>query len=104
VRTKKGLHKKERNQVWELASLNCFASGFLSSKDLLPSTGSSTVLTVAPKSALTVSFVTKDPRYDSVLCSVDGCFPKGTVRFSVTVNATDFVFIWRGRDMVYCGK
>ena len=104
VLTKKGLHKRERKQVWELASMNCFARGFLSSKELLPSTASSTGLTVAPKSALTVSFVTKDPRYDSVLCSVDGCFPKGTVRFSVTVNGTDFVFIWRGRDMVYCGK
>ncbi len=104
VLTKKGLKRKERNQFSELTKMNCFTSGFLVSKDLLPSSASSTVLTVAPKSALTVSFVTKDPRYNSVLCSADGCYPKGTVRFSVTVNATDFVFIWRGRDMVYCGK
>jgi hypothetical protein len=104
VLTKKGLHKKERRQVLELASMNCFTSGFLLSKDLLPSSTSSTVLKVAPNSSLTVSFVTKDPHYNSVLCSVEGCYPKGAVRFSVTVNTSDFVFLWRGRDMVYCGK
>jgi len=65
---------------------------------------SSKVFTVTQKKALTVSFVAKDPRYYSVLCSAEGCFPKGTIRFSVTVNSTDFVFIWPGRAMVYCGK
>lgn len=104
VHTKKGLSKKQRNQVRELASMNCFSGGFLPHETFLSPDASSKVFTVTQKKALTVSFVAKDPRYYSVLCSADGCFPKGTIRFSVTVNSTDFVFIWPGRAMVYCGK
>lgn len=104
VHTKKGLSKKQRNQVWELASMNCFSSGFLPNEGFLSPDTASKVFTVTPKNALTVSFVTKDPRYYSVLCSAGGCYPKGTTRLSVTVNSTDFVFIWPGRAMVYCGK
>ncbi|MGA8734376.1 MAG: hypothetical protein WB558_10695 [Terriglobales bacterium] len=104
VHTKKGLSKKQRNQVWELASINCFSGGFLPNETFLSPDTSSKVFTVTPKKALTVSFVTKDPRYYPVLCSAEGCYPKGTIRFSVTVNSTDFVFIWPGRAMVYCGK
>jgi hypothetical protein len=59
---------------------------------------------VTPKTALTVSFVTKDPRNYSVRCSVEGCYPTGTMRYSVTINTTDFVFIWAGRAAAYCGK
>jgi len=105
VPTKKGLGKRERDQVWELASMNCFSGGFLPNDEMfLSANAPSKVFTVTPKRALTVSFVTKDPRYYSVLCSAEGCYPKGTIRFSVTVNATDFVFIWPGREMIYCGK
>ena len=104
VLTKKGLSKTARNQVWELASMNCFSSGFLPNEVFLSPNTSSTVFTVTPKKALTVSFITKDPRHYSLLCSVEGCYPKGTVRFSVTVNATDFVFTWPGRAMVNCGR
>jgi|SRR5579863_3613284 len=104
VHTKKGFSKKQRSQVVEVASMNCFSSGFLPNETFLSPDASSTAFTVTPKKALTVSFVVKDPRYYSVLCSAEGCFPKGTIRFSVTVNTTDFVFIWPGRSMVYCGK
>ena len=104
VHTKKGLTKKQRSQVRELASMNCFSSGFLPNETFLSPDASSKVLTVIPKKAKTVSFVTKDPRYYSLLCSAEGCFPKGTIRFSVTVNSNDFVFIWPGRTMVNCGK
>jgi hypothetical protein len=104
VHTQKGLTKKQRSQVRELASMNCFSSGFLPNETSLSPDASSKVLTVIPKKAMTVSFVTKDPRYYSVLCSAEGCFPKGTIRFSVTVNSNDFVFIWPGRTMVNCGK
>ena len=104
VLTKKGLSKTQRNQVWELAGMNCFSSGFLPNEAFLSPNTSSKSLKVSAKGALTVSFVIKDPRYYSILCSVDGCYPKGTIRFFVTVNATDFVFIWPGRAMVYCGK
>jgi hypothetical protein len=104
VFTTKGLSKKERKKVWELTNMNCFSSGFLPNAVFLTPNSSSKVLAVAPKAALTVSFITKDPRYYSVQCSVEGCFPKGTMRFSVTVNATDFVFIWPGRAMASCGR
>jgi hypothetical protein len=103
VLTKKGLNKRERKKVWELASMHCFSSGFLPKEEFFSPIASSTAFTVTPNHALTVSFVTLDPRYSSVLCSVEGCYPKGTMRFSVTVNATDFVFIWPGRNMFYCG-
>jgi hypothetical protein len=104
VLTKKGLNKRKRKEVWELASMHCFSSGFLPKEEFFSPNASSMPFTVTPNRALTVSFVTKDPRYSSLLCSVEGCYPKGTMRFSVTVNATDFVFIWPGRTMVYCGR
>jgi len=104
VLTRKGLSKKERAQVWEAASMNCFASGFLPAQVFLPPNVTADVRTVTPRSAVTLSFVVKDPRDYSVLCAMDGCYPKGTIRFSVTVNATDFVFVWPGRTMVDCGK
>lgn len=104
VATKKELSKRQRNQVWDLASMNCFSGGFLPHEAFLSPKASAKLFTVNPKRALTVSFVIKDPRYSPVLCSVEGCYPKGTVRFSVTINTTDFVFSWSGRDMVNCGK
>lgn len=97
VLTNKGLSKRERKQVWELARMYCFWSGFLTSQNFFSANASSRVFTVSPKTALTVSFITKDPRNYSVRCSVEGCYPTGTIRFSVTVNTTDFVFIWPGR-------
>jgi hypothetical protein len=104
VLTKKGLSRKERKQVWELASMNCYSSGFLPNEIFLSPNTSSKTFAVSPTGALTVSFVAKDPRQYSVLCSAEGCYPKGTMRFSVTVDGSDFVFIWPGRSMVYCGK
>jgi hypothetical protein len=104
VQTKKGLDKRKRKQVWELASMHCFSSGFLPKEKFFSPIASSTAFTVTPNQALTVSFVVRDPRYASVLCSVEGCYPKGTMRFAVTVNATDFVFVWPGRIMAYCGR
>jgi hypothetical protein len=101
---KKHGHKKNGEQVWDLARMSCYASGFLPDEVFVSPEALSKVLTVSPRRAVTVSFVVKDPRYSSLLCSVDGCFPKGTMRFAVTVNATDFVFIWPGRSMVDCGK
>ena len=104
VMTKKGLNKRERQQVRTLASIHCFTSGFLPTEEFFSPSASSKVFTVLRNRALTISFVTKDPHYSSMLCSVEGCYPKGTIRFSVTVNTTDFVFSWPGRTMIYCGK
>jgi len=104
VPTKKGLSKRERKDVWELAKLHCFSSGFHPSQNFFSTNPSSQIFTVAPRGALTVLFVTKDPRNYSMRCSIEGCFPTGTMRFAVTVNTTDFVFVLPGRSAVYCGK
>jgi hypothetical protein len=98
------LGKRGRKQVLELARMYCFSSGYLPNGEFFSPNSASKAFTVTPKAALMVSFVTKDPRYYSVLCSVEGCYPKGTIRFSVTINTTDFVFIWPGRAVVYCGR
>ena len=103
VPSRKGLSKGESKLAWELQRMHCFSSGFLPNQNFF-SSNPSKVFTVTPKTALTVSLVTKDPRNYSVLCSVEGCYPKGTIRFSVTVNATDFVFVWPGRGVAYCGS
>ena len=104
VLTKKGLNKKERKEALELSKLHCFSSGFFPNHDFVSSPPASKVVTLAPNTSLTVSSVTKDPRNYSLLCSVEGCYPKGTIRYSVTVNSTDFVFVWPGRSMAYCGR
>jgi len=104
VLTNKGLSKRKRKEVWELTKMHCFSGGFLSSQNFFSGNSSSQVFTVAPDSAVTVSLVTKDPRNYSMRCSIEGCYPTGTIRFAVTVDATDFVFVWPGRSAVYCGK
>ncbi len=104
VPLKKGFGEKEQKSPWALAKMHCFASGYFPSENFFSLTPPSDVFTVTPETTLTVSFVTKDPRNYSILCSVEGCYPKGILRFSITVNATDFVFIWPGRDVVDCGR
>jgi hypothetical protein len=104
-----GLAAKEfsnrgHNQAREIASLNCLTGGSPSSELLSYSNPSSETVVVYPGKSMTISFVTKDPRNYSILCSIEGCYPKGAIRFVVTVNSTNFVFVWAGRDMAYCGK
>jgi hypothetical protein len=103
----KKISKKERKSnadVVELGKIHCFTSGFLSSNNFFSSNASSQVLTIAPRSALTVSSVIRDPRpYHSLRCSVEGCYPTGTVRYYLKVNDKDYVFVWPGRSAVYCG-
>ena len=91
-----------RNQPQQMASMSCFSNHSPPDEIVLSSETSSNVLSVSPGKALTVSLITKDPRYYSLLCSVEGCYPKGAIRFYVTVNSMDFVFIWPGREMSYC--
>ncbi|MFZ3330901.1 MAG: hypothetical protein WA197_09745 [Candidatus Acidiferrales bacterium] len=104
----KKLSKKERESkpdVEELEKIHCITSGFLSGDNLFSANSSSQVFTVAPGSALTVSSVIRDPRdYHAVLCSVEGCYPTGTMRYSLNVRNQNYVFVWPGRSAVYCGK
>jgi hypothetical protein len=100
----KGLSKKSRNRDREVASLNCLTGSFSSSQLLSYPKAASEAVVVDPGKSVAISFVTRDPRHYSILCSIDGCYPKGAIRFFVTVNSTDFVFVWVGRDIGYCGK
>jgi hypothetical protein len=95
---------KSKPDVVELGKIHCLASGFLSSDNLFSANAPSQVLAVAPRSALTVSSVIRDPRSShSVRCSVEGCYPTGTIRYYVRVDDKDYVFAWPGRSAVYCG-
>lgn len=97
------LNSRERKQIWDLTKLNCFKSRFAPSDSLFTAASTPQVFTVRPKTAVTISFVTKDPRESPVLCSIDGCHIKGSVRYYVTVDHRDYVFVWSGRSIVYCG-
>lgn len=88
----------------ENGSLHCFTSGFLSSENFLSTIGPQPTLVVAPGGALAVSGVIQDPRSYSLLCSVDGCFPKGAIRYAIRVGSHEYVFIWPGHSIVNCGK
>ena len=105
VATNKHLNKREihgKNQVVELSKMNCFTSGFLPSDNFFSATPLSQDFSVLPGSALTVSSVIRD--LYSVRCSVAGCYPTGTMRYSVRVNNRDYVFVRPGRSATYCGK
>lgn len=100
----KGIKKQDRGQVWELGKMYCSVNGLLAHKDFFSRDNAPEAFLVAADSSLTASFVAKDPRSYSLRCSVEGCYPTGTMRIYVTVNATDYVFVWPGRSMVYCGN
>jgi hypothetical protein len=103
----KKLNKRERmrkTNVAELEKMQCFISGFVSVEHLFSPDSASQTFTVSPKAALTVSSVVRDPRNYSIRCSVEGCHPIGTIRYYLTVNGQDYVFVWSGRSAIYCGK
>ena len=95
---------KKHPDTVEIGKMSCFA-GTVSAENLFSANASSRVLTVAPGAALTVSSVFRDPRrYQPLRCSADGCFPTGTIRYYITVNGQDYVFVWPGPSAVNCGR
>jgi hypothetical protein len=84
--------------------LYCLRSDFLSSDNLFQKDISLKEFTVFPRKSLSVSSIVRDPRSYSVRCSIEGCHPIGVIRYSVRVNKQDFVFVWAGRSVVYCGN
>lgn len=104
VSNRKDVNKRDRKEVWELSRMYCFKKGFASSENFFSSHVSVKIFNIRPKTALTISSVTKDPRSSSVRCSVDGCHLMGTIRYYITVNNKDYVFVWPGRSVVYCGE
>lgn len=103
----KKLNKRERKiktNVVEPGKMECFTTGFLSYDHLFSADVTSQTLSVSPKTAFTVSSVVRDPRSYPLRCSVDGCHPVGTIRYYLTVNSQDYVFVWPGQSAIYCGK
>lgn len=103
----KKLNKAERmnkGNAIEPAKMQCFATGFLSYDHLFSADGPSQILNVSAKTALTVSSIVRDPRSYPLRCSVEGCHPIGTIRYYLTVDSQDYVFVWPGRSAIYCGK
>jgi hypothetical protein len=95
---------KSKPGAVELGKIHCLTSGFISSDNFFSASTSSQVLSVAARTALMVSSIVRDPRrYHSVLCSVEGCYPTGTIRYYLTVDTKDYVFVWPGRSAIYCG-
>lgn len=90
--------------IVDVRKLYCFASGFLSSENFFPANQPSLELTVDPQRSLTVSSVIRDPRHYPIRCSVEGCLPTGTVRYSIRVGGHDYIFSWPGRSLVNCGR
>lgn len=89
----------------ELDEIHCFTSGFLSNEKFFSADPSSQVLSVAPQTARIVSTLVRDPRdYGSILCSTEGCYPTGTIRYALNIDGHDYVFVWPGRSAVYCGE
>ena len=95
--------RKGPNRV-DVAALYCFSSGFLSGGNFFPPSEQSSNLNVEAKNSVTVSTVIKDPRQYPILCSRDGCLPKGTIAYSIHVGTYDFIFIRPGGSLVNCGK
>ena len=88
----------------DIAALYCFSSGFLTTGNFFPLPEQSGTLTVEAHSSVAVSTVIKDPRYYSILCSREGCLPKGTISYSIQVGTHDFIFRRPGRTLADCGK
>jgi hypothetical protein len=101
--TNKGFRKRDRKEIWELSKMHCFTTGFSSKEHFFSADNLSKTFTIRPRTVLTVSSVTMDPRLSSAMCSVDGCHITGTIRYYITVNSRDYVFVWPGRSVAYCG-
>lgn len=104
IKGMKQRHSNGSKGVVDIRSLHCFGSGFLSTKDFFPPPGVPSPMLVAPQSSFTVSAIVKDPRYYPMLCSVRGCFPKGTIRYSIRVGGHEYLFSWNGDSLANCGR
>ncbi len=102
--TSKNVKKGDRKNVWEFGRMHCFKAGFASSENFFSANAPSKIFTVHAQTAMTISAVSKDPRRYSIRCSLDGCHVTGTVRYYISVNNKDYVFVWSGRSVVYCGN
>jgi hypothetical protein len=86
--------------------VRCFTSGYFPSETLF--TGEGEALTVAPKRAATASFAAAVPRERRVgfdcVASIGPCLPINEVRYYLRGDGQDYVSIWGGGSVPYCGK
>jgi hypothetical protein len=101
VKTK---HSNEGLAVVDIRKLNCFNSGSLSSENFFSLPQPSSAVIVEPQGSVTVSSIIKDPRHYPLLCTADGCFPKGMIRYSIRVGGHEYIFSWDGRSVMNCGR
>jgi len=104
IRTEKQRHSKSGKDFVDIRNLHCFGSGYLSTENFFSTQGTPSPILVRPQSTLTVSGIIKDPRFYPLLCSVRGCFPKGTIRYSIRVASHEYMFSWNGDSIVNCGQ
>jgi len=100
---KRNRNSKTKDSV-DIRNLHCFESGSLSGENFFPTQQSSSTMLVKPQSSLTVSAVVRDPRHYPLLCTVEGCFPKGTIRYSIHVGRHEYIFSWNGHSLMNCGR
>lgn len=100
----KSLEREDLTKTVSLNTLACFKSGFLRSERIFSAGRLSEIVTVGHGTALTVSSLVKDPRNYSVRCSLNGCFPTGTIRYYLRIGGHDFVFVWPGSSVAFCGS
>ena len=100
----KGLPKHVRQNTWDLGKMHCFKTGFATSENYFSGDALSKTFAVRPQTTITISAVTKDPRSYSVQCSLEGCQITGTIRYYITVSGKDYVFVWSGSSVAYCGE
>ena len=101
---KKGDGRNTDGDIVALGSMDCFRGGFLPSESSFFTRSPSESFDVRPRAALTVSSVIVDPSSYALRCSVEGCFPRATMRYYLNINSHDYVFVWPGRSAIYCGK
>jgi len=104
IKGTKKKHSDKGTDVTDIQQLHCFDSGTFSSEKFFSQQQPSSAVIVEPQKSLTVSGVIKDPRHYPLLCSADGCFPKGTVRYSIRVGGHEYIFSWGGRSIANCGR
>jgi hypothetical protein len=96
---------KSKAEGINLEDLYCINSGFLLSENFFsPVAGESQVFFVDPGDAFTVTSVIRDPGHSAIRCSLKGCHPTGTIRYSIRVRGQDYIFVWPGQSVEYCGR
>lgn len=102
----KRVKKKPSHDATEVdtRNLHCLNNDRPAGKGATSLHQASLVVTVPPQSSSTVSAVVRDPRPYPLLCSTDGCFPKGTFRYSIRVGGHEYIFTWDGHSVINCGK